>query len=107
VPDNTDNKKLTQLLRKMRHFNPVPNQIHHGPGHRNLTLTRIVEDPYFKNSEHSFFMQAADLSAFLLHQSVAPNAYMRMNGGQNYFARLKPVLCKVASPRDPLGVVRL
>lgn len=34
-PDNTDNKKLTQLLRKMRQYNPIPNQSYHGTGYRN------------------------------------------------------------------------
>jgi hypothetical protein len=106
-PDYTDNKKLTQLLRRMRRFNPVPNQAQHGQGSRNLTLSKVVEDPHFKDSEHSYFVQAADLSAFLLYQSIVPNAYMKKNAGQNYFKRLEPVLCKVASPRDPLGVVRL
>ena len=107
LPDHTDDKKLTQLLRQMRRYNPISNQPRFGIGYRNLTLTSIIEDPSFRNSEHSYFVQAADLAAFLLYQRLAPNAYMRKKSGQNYFERLDPVLCKVASSSDPNGIVWL
>jgi len=106
-PDHTDDKKLTQLLRQMRRYNPVPNQAAFGTGYRNLALGKIVEDPNFRESDHSYFIQAVDLAAFLLYQSLDPGAYMRKKSGQNYFQRLDPILCKVASPRDPQGIVRL
>lgn len=106
-PDHTDDKKLTQLLRQMRRYNPVPNQATFGPGYRNLTVSRLVEDPNFRDSSHSYFIQAADLVAFLLYQQLAPNAYMRKKAGQNYFNRLEPILCKVASSKNPMGIVYL
>lgn len=107
LPDHTDNKKLVQLLRRMRRFNPVPNQQQHGIGYRDLSLGKIIEDPNFRDSRHSYFIPAADLAAYLLYQSVAPNAYIRKRGAKNYLTRLEPILCKVASPNDPLGIVRL
>lgn len=106
-PDNTDDKKLVALLRRMRQYNPVPNQPHFGGGYRNLTLSTIVEDPSFRDSEFSYFIQAADVAAYLLFQHMAPNAYMRRKGGRAYFGRLDPVLCKVAATHDPEGRVRL
>jgi hypothetical protein len=106
-PDHTDDKKLSLLLRQMRRYNPIPNQASYGAGYRNLTLARIIEDPNFRDSVHSYFVQAADLTAYLLHQRLAPNSYMRSKSGQNYFARLAPVLCKAATSRDPLGIVYL
>ncbi len=93
-PDATDVKKLTRLIRRMRQYNPVPN--HHGLGYRNLQLTQVIEDPIFKNSELSYLIQVADLSAFLLYQKLSPSAYMRKKGASNYFSRLDNVLCKVA-----------
>ena len=105
--DHTDDKKLTQLLRQMRRYNPVSNQPSFGLGYRNLVLTNIIEDPNFRDSEHSFFVQAADVAAFLLYQRLAPNSYIRKKSGQNYFKRLDPVLCKVASSSDPDGIVFL
>jgi hypothetical protein len=105
--DHTDDKKLMGLLRRMRRYNPVPNQPQHGAGYRNIAISYIVEDPVFRDSEHHYFIQAADLAAFLLYQRIHPNRYMRRNGGGNYFLRLAPILCRVASSSDPYGIVRL
>lgn len=108
-PDPSDVKALTQLTRKMRHYNPVPNQTTHGPGYRNLPMLRIIEDPSFRDSKESYSIQMADLAAFLLYQFITPNTYMKTKGGQHYFKRLDAILCKAAAPRDPagLGIVRL
>lgn len=107
IPDATDDKKLRQLLRRMRRYNPVPNQSQYGKGIRNLTLTRIIEDPFTKDSADTFFIQSVDLIAYLLYQKLNPNSYMKKKSGQNYFDRLDPILCKVAASNDPLWVVRL
>lgn len=106
-PDHTEDKKLVQLMRQMRKYNPVPNQPRFGIGYRNLGICHIVEDPSFRESSHSFFVQAADLAAFLLYQFVCPSAYVKKKSAQNYLRRLDPVLCKVATPRNPLGIVWL
>jgi hypothetical protein len=106
-PDHTDDKKLTGLLRQMRRYNPVPNQAAYDVGYRNLALSKITEDPNFRESDHSYFIQAADQVAFLLYQSLEPSGYMRKKGGHNYFQRLAPILCKAASSKDPQGIVRL
>lgn len=106
-PDHTDDKKLTRLLRQMRRYNPVPSKGAPGVSYRNLILSKIIEDPNFRESDHSYFIQTVDLAAFLLYQRLIPNAYMRKKSGQNYFDRLDPILCKVASSKDPQGIVRL
>ncbi len=105
--DHTDDKKLVRLVRGMRRYNPVPNQVPLGSGQRNLPLLYIIEDPSFRDSAHSYFIQAVDLAAFLLYQRLAPNAYIRKKSAQNYFDRLKPVLCLHATTRDPDGIVYL
>ncbi len=107
IADNTDNKKLMQLIRKMRRFNPVPNRFGQQCGYRNLLLRNIIEDPNFRNSEESYFIQSADLVAYLLYQSIAPNVYIKKNGGHNYFYHLQPVLCTVASNSNQYGIVKL
>lgn len=106
-PDNTADKKLTQLLRQMRRYNPIPNQLQYGVGYRNLLIGNVIEDPNFRDSEHSLFIQAADLIAYLLNQKLTPNSYFRQKGARNYFDRLDPILCKVASRTDPQGIVYL
>lgn len=107
IPDNTDNKKLKRLLRRLRRFNPVPNQPEYGFGYRDLRLRFLIEDPNFRDSRDSYFVQAADLVAFLLYQYTDPSNYIRRKHAHKYFERLEPVLCKHASANDPWGVVRV
>lgn len=102
--DGDPQKGLTQLLRRMRRHNPVPSQI---GGYRSLELRRILEDPVYRDSRHSLLIQSADLCAFLLYQRLAPNGYMRRKGGNHYFDRLAPMLCRAASTTNPEGIVRL
>jgi hypothetical protein len=105
--DGRGDKRLVKLMRQMRQYNPVPNAQWYGPGYRNLPLSYIVEDANFRDSAHSYFIQAVDTIAYLLSQHCAPNLYMRKSSGKNYIHRLKPILCLKASPGDPLGIVRL
>lgn len=103
--DETDDVALRRLYRKMRVYNPIPNQL--GLGFRQLPLTRIVEDPSIRRSHHSYFIQAADVAAFAAYQWYAPSSYMRRKGAKKYFERLAPILCRVASPRHAFGIVEL
>jgi hypothetical protein len=105
--DHTDDKKLVKILRRMRRYNPIPHQQIYGSGYRNLPFRYIIEDISFRDSEDSYFIQAIDLAAFLLYQRFTPSKYFRMNSGQNYFNRLRPILCLVASSTDPDGIVRI
>jgi len=107
ICDQTSESKLRLIVRKMRRYNPIPNQSGFGTGHRNLRLRQVLEDPSMRNSRDSLYIQSADLCAFLLYQSVSPNAYVKKHGATNYLHRLGPILCKSASSSDPLGVVRL
>jgi hypothetical protein len=105
-PDHTDDKKLNGLLRRMRVYNPIPNQQWVGSGYRNLVLRSVIEDANFRDSAHSYFVQAVDVSAYLLYQHLAPSNYIRKKSGQNYFGRLDPIVCKVVT-RQQGGIVRI
>jgi hypothetical protein len=105
--DNTDGNKLTRLLRKLRVYNPIPNQPAYGSGYHNIPLTYAIEDSNLRDSSSSLFLQAADLCAFLLFQKVVPSKYMGRKGGRNYFGPLSPIVCRHAAPNDPNGIVRL
>jgi hypothetical protein len=108
ISDNTDSKKLTTLIRQMRRYNPIPHNINfYGGGYRNLMLRYVIEDPNFRDSKDSYFIQAVDLTSYLLLQKLQPNVYMRKKSGGNYFLRLDPILCKIASRTDPYGIVGL
>lgn len=105
VVDRTDEPKLRNLSRRLRRYNPVPNT--GGGGYRQLPVRTLIEDPVHRDSLHSYFIQLADVNSYSLLQREQPNRYFRKKGARNYFHRLDPVLCKVASRTDPHGIVRL
>jgi hypothetical protein len=105
--DAADEAALRRIYRRMRAYNPIPNmRAYFTGGYRQLPLTRIAEDPNIRHSHHSYFIQAADTAAFALYQQYAPSTYVRQKGARNYFLRLDPILCKVAS-KTKLGIVEL
>lgn len=105
LPDNTDGKKLTALVRKLRYFNMVPSQF--GTAARNLRMVHVVDDPFLKDSATSYFHQLCDVVAYCARQKYEPNAYMRKKGGVNFYNKLLPVITLKASPRHPLGIVEI
>ena len=107
-PDATDGKKLKVFLETMRLSNQLKIRQRSGAFvYQNVPIRVIIEDPVVRDSQHSYLIQAADCAVFLLKQSVQPSSYMKKHGGNAYFKRLDPVLCKHASRADPEGVVRL
>ncbi len=106
-PDHCNDKQLAVLLRTMRRYNPVPNQQQFGQGYRNIALTKIVEDPNFRDSRNSYFTQTCDTAAYLLKQRILPSNYIKKKGAKGYFKLMDSALCKVASNSDPDGIVWL
>ncbi len=105
-PDNTDGQKLQKLLRKLRRFNPVPNDSKFFTGgYRNMNIRYIIEDPVLKDSRNSFFTQIVDIIAYSARQLYEPNKYMKKKGGHHFYQRLKPVLNTAASTKNDLGIV--
>lgn len=105
VSDKTDEPKLRALVRRMRRYNPVPNR--GTSGYRQILLTTLVEDPVHRDSLHSYFIQLADVNAYFLMQKLKPSKYIYKKGARNYFDRLNPILCRVASSTNPQGIVML
>lgn len=103
IVDETEKKKLRGISRRMRRYNPVPNI--GGVGARSILITTLVEDAVHRNSLHSYFSQLADVNAYFLYQRFAPCSYVKRKGARNYFNRLRPILCTVASRTDPDGIV--
>ena len=103
IVDKTDEKKLRHLSRKMKKYNPVPYQ--YSKGYRHVPITTIIEDAVHRDSLHSYLIQLSDVNAYFLFQTLTPCKYIRKKGGKNYFDKLDPVLCKVASANNPKGIV--
>lgn len=106
LPDNTEGEKLTKLVRKMRHFNPVPNTKNYGDGYRNIKLEYLIEDPIFRDSKNSLIHQICDVIAYCIRQKFEPNSYMRKKGGHNFWKRLENVSVLVVS-KSRNGIVEL
>ena len=103
VVDRTDEVKLRNMTRRMRRYNPVPSA--YGGSSLAIPITTIVEDAVHRDSLHSYFIQLADVNAYFLFQKYEPCTYVKKKGGRNYFSRLAPVLCTVASRNHPEGIV--
>lgn len=105
VVDETDEKLLRTLIRKMRWNNLFPTSC--GAGSCQNNLSWVIEDAMHKQSQHSIPIQLCDVNAYFLRQLLEPNSTIRKHDAQNYFYFIEPVLLKEASRKDTLGIVRL
>jgi hypothetical protein len=107
-PDRTDGERLRRYVANMCVRNPI--RIEGASGSFKISdrpISALIEDPIMRDSHQSYFVQAADLCVFLLRQHLEPSSFIKRNGGTAYFNRLEPILCKVASRTDPMGIVRV
>jgi len=111
IADEGRELEITKALRKMHVHNYIPSQFGGWPGGKlakNITTDRIIEDPVFKPSERSYFIQLADCVAFaLLKREVWPTPKIKRYGIDKMFDQTIASVCFIkASPRDSLGIVR-
>lgn len=110
ICDEGNEGAYTRLIRRMGVFNPIPSRYGVWQGTqenwRNLPIDRIVEDPFFKPSDQSYFIQLVDFAAYALlrreNQLASKNKYSLHES----FNRLNPILVREARPRDPEGIIR-
>ncbi|HLW06990.1 MAG TPA: DUF3800 domain-containing protein [Marinilabiliaceae bacterium] len=103
VADDTDSKKLMALQRKMRIYNPTPS---HYEGFYNVPIDNIIEDPFSRNSQHSYFIQSVDMVAHVLYRKEFPKGSLKKFGLEYQFQKLEPILLKEASKYDNWGIIR-
>ena len=97
------------LIRRMGVYNPIPSRYGGWPGGattRNITTDRLLEDPIFKDSQRSYFIQLVDFCAYSLLRRENPVASKSKYGLDAAFGLLHPILLREANPRDPEGVLR-
>jgi hypothetical protein len=108
LSDNTEGERLRKLIRKMRHFNYIPNKRNiYGDGSRNVQLKYVIEDPIFRDSAQSLLHQMADVLAYCVRQKYEPNAYMKKKGGHNFYKRLGNAAVEHVTRRNNLGLVEI
>lgn len=103
ICDEGNENKLTAIVRKMKKENHIPYNSHGSiGGTRNIPLDRIIEDPLFKTSKSSYFIQLSDFIAFSLLRNERP-----LDGTQTKvriaFDQLDQVLIKEANRYDRRG----
>jgi len=107
-PDETDGLKLKKYLKDMRLNNHLKIRERGGHFHyKDEPIKVIIEDPVLRKSQDSYLIQVADCAVYLLKQSIQPCGFMKRHGGNAYFKRLEPVLCKHACNTHPEGIVFL
>lgn len=110
ICDEGNEITYTKLLRKMGVFNPIPSNVGRwsdtGSLTRNIPIDRIIEDPIFKQSDQSFFIQLVDFAAYALLRWTHPIPSKTKYGLDKAFLILDPILAREARPRDPFGIIR-
>ena len=104
--------ELQRVARRSKIWNPVGSQYgawEDGSAFRNIPNDRLIEDPIFKPSDQSYFLQSADFIAYaLLKSEVAPTPHVARYKLRDVYESLESICVKEASRKDPrcLGIVR-
>lgn len=106
VCDEGNENQLVSMTRKKQRQNHIPSQ--YGQGYVDKPITRIIEDPLFKTSDSSYFIQLADFIAFALLRNENPLENTKKEV-KDAFNRLDKILAKHAFRRDPRqkGIIRI
>ncbi len=111
ICDEGKDEAYRRLARRMSVHNPIPSQLGHweetGGPTKNIPTDRIIEDPFFKDSRRSYFVQLTDFCAYALLRRENPLPSKTAYGLDSAFDLLSPILVRAASTRDPEGIIRL
>lgn len=111
VSDQGKEVAYTRIVRKLYVYNPIPSKYGVWPDtqmpYKNIPLRRLAEDPFFKDSEASYFVQLADFCAYALLRKENPVPSKSKYGLDTAFDLLAQIVVHAANPRDPFGVIRL
>jgi hypothetical protein len=96
-------EKLTRMVsRRMQVYNPIPS--HYG-GYYQAPLVKIIEDPFSRHSQYSYFVQLADISAYLARLRYDHTSKQAKWGIHKFYKRIKPRYILEASKKDNYGFV--
>jgi len=111
IIDSGKELEYTRLARRTHVFNPIPSQFGHwaetGGPYKNIPIERILEDPFFKDSRRSYFIQLADFCAYALLRRERPVDSKTKYGMDKAFDLLSAILVREATKRDPEGIIRV
>lgn len=108
--DEGEEAAFKKKIRKMNVFNPISSRYgvwqDTGQVTRNIVIDRILEDPFFKKSDESYFIQMVDFCAYALLRKERPLASKTRFGIDQAFDDLEKLCFKDANYKDPMGVIR-
>jgi hypothetical protein len=99
----------TGMVRRMGAFNPIPSAYgawEDGSTTKNIVIDRIIEDPIFRVSRKSYFIQMVDFCAYALLRQDRPTPYSLKYGLDQAFQRMPQIGIKETAPTDPQYVIR-
>lgn len=110
VSDQGKEPAYTRLVRRMYVYNPIPSKFglweESGAFWKNMPLERVVEDPFFKDSSQSYFIQLVDFCAYALLRRENPLPSKSKYALDKAFTHLHPILVTEATRKDPEGIIR-
>ncbi|OHD13347.1 MAG: hypothetical protein A2086_14665 [Spirochaetes bacterium GWD1_27_9] len=106
IADDTDEPLIRNLLRRMRFYNPVKSN--YNDTFYNSIVENIIEDPFLRNSKHSYFIQTVDVLSHLLYRKEYPKGSLKKFNLHKYFFNTESILLKESTKKDKdnLGIVR-
>lgn len=109
ICDEGKETQYVRMVRRMRVHNPIPSRYDawdSGAATKNIPLDRIIEDPQFKKSSVSYFIQTVDFLAHGLLRREIPTPKARQRRIHLSFNQLNSVLTRECHKADPHGVIR-
>jgi len=100
----------TRMVRRMGVYNPIPSRYgtwDDGSATMNIPIERIIEDPFFKRSAQSYFIQLTDFAAYALLRRERPVPSKTRYGLHEAFGLMSSILVREASASDPKGIIRI
>ncbi len=110
ICDEGQEEQFIRLQRRMGSYNPIQSQYGrwgNGLAWKNIPIHRVIEDPVFRRSSDSWFVQAADFCAYAFLRKEEPTEHILRYGLHEAFDLLDPILHKAASRYDPQGIIRV
>jgi hypothetical protein len=110
--DEGKDVELRRVARRSAIYNMVGSRYgawEDGAPAKNIPNDRLIEDPIFRSSARSYFLQLADFISYaLLKSETTMTPLVERYRLHQCYERLKPVLVIKASTKDPkeLGIVR-
>lgn len=103
--------EITRRIRRMRVHNPIPSSggsWDSGSKTKNIPLSKCIEDPVFKDSKASYFIQLADFCAYALLRMERPLESRTSLGYDGMYEILRPVSTEITNRSDPkkMGIIR-